>query len=82
MSEEVKKKKGLSVGDILNRVFFIDFIKGFALTGKYTVSKTVTLQYPDVEKWVPYERFRGRHELHRDDQGRELCVACELCVRA
>jgi NADH-quinone oxidoreductase subunit I len=74
--------KGLSVGALLNKIFFTDFAKGFGLTFKYMVSKTVTLQYPDVEKWVPYERYRGRHTLNRDPQGRELCVACELCVKA
>jgi len=36
------------------------------------------MQYPD-EKWTPYPRFRGLHELQRDEDGKEKCVACGLC---
>lgn len=67
--------------NIFKIIFFIDFIKGLSLTLKYNVSKTITLRYPDEEKWVPYQRFRGLHTLNRDAQGRELCVACELCAK-
>ena len=71
-----------TVIDILKKVFFIDLIKGLSLTFKYNVSKTITIRYPDEEKWIPYQRFRGLHTLNRDAQGRELCVACELCAKA
>jgi NADH-quinone oxidoreductase subunit I len=37
------------------------------------------MQYPD-EKWTPYPRFRGLHELQRDQDGKEKCVACGLCA--
>jgi len=67
---------------ILKKIFFIDFIKGLSLTLKYNASKSVTMRYPDEEKWLPYRRFRGLHTLNRDAQGRELCVACELCSKA
>ena len=67
--------------NIFKNIFFIDFIKGLSLTFKYNVSKTITLRYPDEEKWVTYQRFRGLHTLNRDTQGRELCVACELCAK-
>jgi len=66
---------------ILKKIFFIDLIKGLSLTLKYNVSKSITIRYPDEEKWVPYQRFRGLHTLNRDAQGRELCVACELCAK-
>ena len=67
---------------IFKNIFFIDFIKGLFLTLKYNVSKSITMRYPDEEKWLPYQRFRGLHTLNRDARGRELCVACELCAKA
>ena len=66
----------------LKKILFVDLLKGLTLTFRYNVSRTVTMRYPDEEKWIPYERFRGLHTLNKDEQGRELCVACELCSRA
>jgi len=62
-------------------VFFLDLIGGLALTMKYMFSKTVTMQYPDKEKWIPYPRHRGHHLLRRDENGENKCVACELCSK-
>lgn len=67
--------------DLLKKIFFVDFIKGLAVTLGYNVSKSVTERYPDEEKWVPYRRFRGVHILCRNEEGKELCVACELCSK-
>ena len=41
--------------------FFLDLLNGLALTFKYMFSRSVTMQYPDKEKWVPYPRHRGHH---------------------
>ena len=78
MNEDNVKIKPL---DLIKKVFFIDFIKGLRVTFGYNISKTITERYPDEEKWIPYRRFRGIHRLWRDEEGRELCVACELCSR-
>lgn len=67
---------------LLKKIFFIDLIKGMFITFGYTFSKTVTLKYPDEEKWIPYERFRGLHTLNRNEEGKELCVGCELCQKS
>lgn len=42
----------------LERIFFIDFIKGLRVTIKHAFSKTITTHYP-YEKLTPPKRFRG-----------------------
>lgn len=75
-------KKGIDILDLIKKVLFTDFVKGLKVTLGYNISKSITHRYPDDEKWIPYRRFRGVHTLNRDENGRELCVACELCVKA
>lgn len=72
----------ISVKRFLKKVFFIDLIQGLLITFPYTFSKTITLRYPDDEKWIPYKRFRGLHTLNKNKDGKELCVGCELCQKA
>ena len=41
-----------------------------------------TIEYPE-HKVPVYQRFRGRHKLHRfEDTGLEKCVGCSLCAAA
>jgi NADH-quinone oxidoreductase chain I len=54
-------------------------IKGLALTLKYFFSPAVTEEYPEV-RWDPYPRYRGRHQLLAQDDGKTKCVACMLCA--
>jgi len=61
--------------------FFLDLLNGLSLTLKYMFSKSVTMQYPDKEKWAPYPRHRGHHFLRTDEHGENKCVACELCAK-
>ncbi len=60
----------------------IPLIQGLLLTLKTFINpnKVITMQYPD-EKWTPYPRFRGLHELQRDENGKEKCDACGLCAK-
>lgn len=86
MSDTVKVNRGaaeekLSLGALAKKILFTELIGGMGITLKYQVQKIVTLQYPDKETWIPYERFRGLHTLNRNEEGQELCVACELCSR-
>ncbi len=54
-------------------------LKGLQLTLKTFFKRPVTLQYP--EKRMPmFPRFRGLHELKRNEKGELICVACELCA--
>ena len=58
-----------------------DIIKGMATTLKNMGKKPTTISYPEQERELP-PRFRGRHVLHRYDNGLERCVGCFLCAGA
>jgi NADH-quinone oxidoreductase subunit I len=48
---------------------------------KTTFRKRVTVQYPEERPYIP-PRWRGRIILSRDQNGKERCVACNLCAAA
>ena len=56
-------------------------VKGMGVTLKEMMSPTVTENYPDEPPRLQ-ERFRGVHQLQRDENGMEKCVACFLCAAA
>ena len=58
-----------------------DNLKGFGVTFRHLFRKPVTQQFPDYKRPV-YPRFRGRHRLHRHENGLEKCVGCSLCAAA
>ena len=58
-----------------------DIIKGLATTLKSMGKKPTTISYPEEERVLP-PRFRGRHVLHRYENGLERCVGCYLCAGA
>ena len=58
-----------------------DIIKGMKTTLKNIGKKPTTVSYPEEERQLP-ARFRGRHVLHRYDNGLERCVGCYLCAGA
>ena len=55
--------------------------RGLATTLKQMFTRPVTVQYPE-EKRPVRPRFKGRHELHRYDDGLEKCIGCSLCSAA
>jgi len=59
----------------------IEIFKGLATTFKNMGKKPTTVLYPEEERELP-PRFRGRHVLHRYDNGLERCVGCYLCAGA
>jgi NADH-quinone oxidoreductase subunit I len=59
----------------------LDPAKGFAVTLRHLFRKPVTQQYPEYKRPV-YPRFRGRHRLHRHENGLEKCIGCSLCAAA
>jgi NADH-quinone oxidoreductase subunit I len=58
---------------------FLNFFKGFVVTGKLPFKPKVTVQYPEEKRPKP-ERFHGRHVLNRYEDGMEKCIGCELCA--
>ena len=60
---------------------FIEIIRGLGTTFKQMFEEPVTVPYPEVKK-PTMERFRGRHELKRYDNGLEKCIGCSLCAAA
>ena len=58
-----------------------DTVKGFGVTFRHLFRQPVTQQYPEYKRPV-YPRFRGRHRLHRHENGLEKCVGCSLCAAA
>ena len=59
----------------------IELAKGMGFTLKQMLQKVKTVQFPEEQKPVP-ARHRGRHILHRYDNGLERCIGCELCSGA
>jgi NADH-quinone oxidoreductase subunit I len=59
----------------------MNVIRGFATTFKHLLEEPVTIQYPEQEL-VFKERYKGRHELKRYDNGLEKCIGCSLCAAA
>lgn len=58
-----------------------ELLKGLATTAKNAFQKPVTYQYPEVKRPVR-NRYKGRHELKRYDDGLEKCIGCSLCAAA
>ena len=59
----------------------MNIIRGFATTFKHLLEEPVTYQYP--EEMRPFaERYKGRHELKRYENGLEKCIGCALCAAA
>jgi NADH-quinone oxidoreductase subunit I len=59
----------------------MEIIKGLATTLKELGQKPTTVSYPEEKRALP-DRFRGRHVLHRYENGLERCVGCFLCAGA
>jgi NADH-quinone oxidoreductase subunit I len=56
-------------------------LKSIATVFMTMFRKRATIQYPEERPYVP-PRWRGRIILSRDPDGRERCVACNLCAAA
>jgi NADH-quinone oxidoreductase subunit I len=59
----------------------LEILRGLWTTLKSAFEPPVTYQYPEIKRPVR-ERFKGRHELKRYDNGLEKCIGCALCAAA
>ncbi len=62
-------------------MFVVELGRGLWITLRTMFDKPVTYQYPEVKRPVR-DRFRGRHELKRYEDGLEKCIGCALCAAA
>lgn len=67
-----------SLKDFFKSFLLVELFKGMALTGRYAMSRRVTISFPE-EKTPLSPRFRGLHALRRYENGEERCIACKLC---
>jgi len=67
-----------AIKDFFGSLLLKELLKGLALTGRYMLSRKITIQYPE-EKTPQSPRFRGLHALRRYANGEERCIACKLC---
>jgi NADH-quinone oxidoreductase subunit I len=58
-----------------------EILRGMFITAREAFGKPITVQYPEQKRPVR-ERFKGRHELKRYDNGLEKCIGCSLCAAA
>lgn len=58
-----------------------DILKGMKTSLKQIGNRPATISYPEQKRILP-DRFRGRHVLHRYENGLERCVGCFLCAGA
>ncbi len=58
-----------------------EIFKGLSITLRELFKPPVTIQYPEVKRPVR-QRFKGRHELRRYEDGLERCIGCALCAAA
>jgi len=59
----------------------LEILPGLLSTFRSLFERPVTYQYPEIKRPVR-ERFKGRHELKRYDNGLEKCIGCALCAVA
>lgn len=59
----------------------ISILRSIWLTFLHSFHKRVTVLYPEHKPYLA-PRYRGRIILSRDPDGKERCVACNLCAAA
>jgi NADH-quinone oxidoreductase subunit I len=54
---------------------------GFWTTLRHMGRKPTTLSYPE-QKRQPADKYKGRHQLYKYENGLERCIGCHLCAAA
>jgi len=70
----------VTIREVVKKAFFVEILKGLALTLRRFFCRAVTIQYPKEKRPVS-PGFKGQHALVRDpDTGGEKCTGCGLCA--
>lgn len=69
----------MNIKKFIEKILFVEILKGMALTLSRLFTKPVTRQYPE-EKRPATPGFRGLHALARRPDGKARCVGCGLCA--
>lgn len=68
------------------KLYLPQILGGMATTlrhmGKSLFNKPMTVQYPEEQRALRIENYRGVHRLNKDEDGRVACVACFMCSTA
>ena len=60
--------------------FLVDLVIGLKTTLRHIIKKPITVQYPR-ERMQLAPIFRGHFKLLQNEEGKDLCIACEQCAR-
>jgi NADH-quinone oxidoreductase subunit I len=72
----------MSIAPLLRKIFLVDLLKGLSITFKYQNPKDCqTEQYPQVRPVIA-DRYRGQPLMKLDENGKSLCIGCNLCALA
>jgi len=64
------------------RLYLPQIVEGLRTTFRHMFKKKITVQYPEKQRELRVENYRGVHRLNRDESGRVACVACFMCQTA
>ncbi len=68
------------------RLYLPQIVDGMKTTlvhlGHSLLKRPMTVQYPEEQRELRVDNYRGVHRLNRDEQGRVACVACFMCSTA
>ncbi len=68
------------------RLYLAQILGGMVTTighlARSITGRTLTVQYPEQQRELHKENYRGVHRLNRDADGRVACVACFMCSTA
>jgi len=68
------------------RLYIPQILDGMKTTvahmGRTLFKQNRTVQYPEQQRTMRIENYRGVHRLNRDENGRVACVACFMCSTA
>lgn len=71
---------------VMERLYLPQVFGGMKTTLRHFFTKAqrerTVVQYPEQERPLRVENYRGVHRLNRDEQGRVACVACFMCETA